>query len=85
MSAERRLSKRHATVMLALHQSGQELQRKQQELQETIDEMITEWLPVYGMDPEQQHRVEGRPDGELYLIELPKPAETAEEHHDERV
>ena len=73
MSAERRLRKTHATVMLALHQSAQELQRKLQEVQAAIDGQIEEWLPAYGLDQARQHRVEGRADGELYLVEVTTP------------
>lgn len=75
MSAERRLKQRHATVMMSLYQSGQELQGRLQQLQEAIDGQIEEWVSAYGLNPDAQHHVEVRPDGESYLIELPKPAE----------
>lgn len=77
MSAERRLRKTHATVMLALHQNAQELQHRLQEVQEAIDGQIEEWLPAYGLDHERRHRVEGRPDGELYLVEIAEPVAQA--------
>lgn len=81
MSAERRLRKTHATVLLALDKNARELQDKMQEIQEAIDGQIAEWLPAYGLDPERQHHVEGRPDGELYLVELPEP-EAGGDHDD---
>lgn len=73
MSAERRLKKTHATVILALHQSAQKLQRELQEIQEAIDAQIQDWVSAYELDADRQHRVEGREDGELYLVELPEP------------
>lgn len=82
MSAERRLKATHKTVMLALHQSAQELQGRLQEIQAAIDGQIQEWVPVYGLDTNCQHRVEGRPDGELYLVEIPaaNAPQTGEQH-----
>ena len=78
MSAERRLKKTHATSTMALYQMGQEIQHRLQEVQEAIDAQIAEWVPVYGLDPDALHHVEVRPDGEAYLVEIPKPAETGE-------
>ena len=78
MSAERRLKKTHATMMMALYRQGQELQQQLQETQEAIDAQLIEWAPSYGVDPESQLHVEVRSDGS-YLVVVPAPAEETTE------
>lgn len=67
---ERRLDKRHKAAILALYNQAQDLQRQIQEAQENIDELIAEWAEAYGL-PEGKYAAEGRPDGEVYLIQRP--------------
>jgi hypothetical protein len=75
MSIERRLKKTHSTVIQALHQTGQELQRQLFELDTAIKGQLTEWAALYGLSPDRQYVVEGRPDGKFYLVAVSKPAE----------
>ena len=79
MSVERRLKKTHSTVIQVLYQSGQELQQRLIEFEAALKGQIAEWAALYGLSSERQYIVEGRPDGEFYLVpmpaDVPEPAE----------
>lgn len=80
---DRRLKKAHQTVVIALAEKLQELQREIRELDQAVDAQVQEYAASYGLDPDRRYVVNGREDGELYLELAPEPQSQAPEEGEE--
>lgn len=83
MSVERKLSSARKTVALALHEKGKRLEEEIHDVNTGIAELTEIWANDMGLDAGKLAcRIEGRGDGELYIVCVPKPKPQAPEGED---